>query len=157
MHDLTPAAMQIELVYARTGDCDLILDFMAAYYQLDGIPFVREKAAAALAELLADPSAGRVWLITAESDAVGYVVLTFGFSLEYHGRDAFIDELYVDGSFRGRGYGRRALALVEDEARALHVRELHLEVERRNEGAQRLYRRLGFSDHDRYLMSKRLS
>jgi ribosomal protein S18 acetylase RimI-like enzyme len=33
---------------------------------------------------------------------------------------------------------------------------LHLEVERQNPEAQRLYRAAGFVDHDRHLMSLRL-
>ena len=34
------------------------------------------------------------------------------------------------------------------------VSALHLEVERQNEAAQGFYRRLGFKDHDRYLMTR---
>jgi GNAT superfamily N-acetyltransferase len=41
--------------------------------------------------------------------AVGYIVLTFGYSLEYLGRDAFIDEFYLRESYRGRRWGRRTL------------------------------------------------
>ena len=149
--------MNVKLVKAKNADRELLLEFMAEYYALDGITFDPDKAAEALAELLAEPSAGCIWLISVGSEAVGYIVLTLGFSLEYHGRDAFVDEFYIRAPFRGRGYGRQAMALVEEEARALHVRELHLEVERRNNSAQRLYRRLGFAHHDRYLMSKRLS
>ena len=41
--------------------------------------------------------------------AVGYLVLTLGYSLEYGGRDAFIDEVYIRSSYRGRGIGTAAL------------------------------------------------
>jgi hypothetical protein len=36
------------------------------------------------------------------------------------------------------------------------VKALHLEVERDTSGAQSLSRRVGFIDHDRYMMSKLL-
>ncbi len=54
---------------------------------------------------------------------------------------------------RDRGLGGRALALVEDRARALGVRRIFLEVERRNR-VLALYRRAGYVDHDRFLLSK---
>jgi ribosomal protein S18 acetylase RimI-like enzyme len=34
------------------------------------------------------------------------------------------------------------------------VTALHLEVERKNKAAQEFYRRIGFQDHDRYLMTR---
>ena len=34
---------------------------------------------------------------------------------------------------------------------------LHLEVERTNAAGQTLYRKFGFEDHDRYLMSRRIA
>lgn len=48
---------------------------------------------------------GRVWLIQHQSLAIGYVILTLGFSLEYGGRDAFIDEFYIQANYQGQGIG----------------------------------------------------
>ena len=56
---------------------------------------------------------------------------------------------------RGRGLGGRALELVEAEARRLAVRRLFLEVEHGNR-ALNLYRRAGYVDRRRFLMSKSL-
>ncbi len=52
-------------------------------------------ARGALEVLVGDETLGRVWVICAAGAAIGYVVLTLGYSLEYGGRDACIDELYV--------------------------------------------------------------
>jgi ribosomal protein S18 acetylase RimI-like enzyme len=54
---------------------------------------------------------------------------------------------------RHRGLGRRVLELLEADARVLGVSRLYLEVERRNRVIG-LYRRAGYVDHDRFLMSK---
>ena len=93
-------------------------------------------------------------MIEADGGPVGYVVLTLGFSLEFHGRDAFVDEIYIRAQYRGRGIGGKALAFAEGACRSLGVRALHLEVERKNTAAQAVYRKVGFKDHDRYLMTK---
>jgi ribosomal protein S18 acetylase RimI-like enzyme len=85
---------------------------------------------------------------------VGYVVLAVGFSFEFRGHDAFIDELYIDAAYRRRGYGRRVLAFAEERAREMGVNAIHLEVDRGNDPALELYRRTGYQDHDRFLMTK---
>jgi ribosomal protein S18 acetylase RimI-like enzyme len=85
---------------------------------------------------------------------VGYVVLTFGYSLEFLGRDAFIDELYLREYYRGRGWGRKTLDFVEEQARTSDIRSIHLEVVRQNDTAKEVYRRTGYVDHDHFLMTK---
>jgi len=104
--------------------------------------------------LLDHPERGRVWLLFLEEKPIGYVVLTLGFSFEFLGTDAFIDELYIEPEFRRRGYGSRAMLLAEAEAKKLGVNALHLEVDEGNEAAFELYRRTGFEDHNRFLMTK---
>jgi GNAT superfamily N-acetyltransferase len=132
----------------------MLVAFMRALYAFDHLPFDENIARAALEGILRDHSFGYVWLIQVDGAAIGYVVLTLGYSLEYHGRDAFIDELYIRESHRGHGIGSKTLQFVEDACRALGVQALHLEVERTNTGAQTVYRKAGFVDHDRYLLTK---
>jgi len=114
--------------------------------------FNEERTPLALAALLRDPNLGRVGLILDDSAPVGYVVLCFGYSLE--GRDAFIDEFFLLESYRGRGWGRKILTFVEEAARSCNIRTLHLEVVRQNEGALKVYRKLGFREHESTFMSK---
>jgi len=136
-------------------DAELVLELMREFAATQRYP-LRDTAAHALRELLTSPAVGRVWLVEADGSAVGYIVLTFGFSLEYGGRDAFVDELFVLSSWRGRGLGKAALSFALSEASRLGVRAVHLEVERANPSAQQLYRSSGFESNDRDLMTKRL-
>ena len=76
------------------------------------------------------------------------------YSFEYRGRDAFVDELYIEPDFRRMGLGRRALEFVEGRARKLGVNALHLEVDASNNAALELYRRSGYASQGRYLMAK---
>ena len=151
--------MQIKLVAGLPADLELLLEFSRRLYEEDpsatgDIPFDAASVSQALAEFLNDPRLGQVWVVYAGSDPVGYVVLTLGFSLEYHGRDAFIDELYLLPEWRGQGVGRRVLEFIEVEAAVLGIYALHLEVERGNSRAQTLYQKFGFRDQQRLLMTK---
>jgi ribosomal protein S18 acetylase RimI-like enzyme len=110
-----------------------------------------------LERVVADPSLGRLVVIRAAGSAAGYALIAFGFSLEYGGRDAFVDEIYLRAEYRGRGWGRRLLEFVEHETKRCGVGALHLEVARENAVALALYRQFGFDDHDRYLMTKQVA
>ena len=129
---------------------------MRDFYEAEGLEFDPSASSGALATLIQNPALGRVVLLRDGDATAGYFVLALGYSLEFHGRDAFIDELYLSNQYRGRGWGLRAMEHAEEVAQVLGVRALHLEVNRSNEAAQSLYRKLGYRDHDRYLMTKSL-
>jgi ribosomal protein S18 acetylase RimI-like enzyme len=118
------------------------------------ILFDEAVARATFQRFLSLPAFGRVWLLCEGNIPVGYIVLTIGFSFEFHGHDAFIDELYVDAAYRRRGHGRKAVTLLEEKAREMGVNAIHLEVDRGNDPALELYRRIGYQDHNRFLMTK---
>lgn len=139
---------------AADQDAEIILVMMREYYAFDGHAFDEGRARQALHTFLREPTFGRAWLICDQAVPVGYVVLTLGYSLEYLGRDAFLDEFYIRESHRGQGWGRLALEFVEAEARACEVRSIHLEVVRANPSAKRFYHRNGYVDHQHSLMSK---
>ena len=149
----------MELVFkiAEETDAGKLLEFMRDFYEYDRIRFDAGLARAALEGIINNGSRGRVWLIQLGGEPVGYAVLTLGYSLEFHGRDAFLDELYIVEAHRGRGIGRQALLLAEKACGELQVNALHLEVGRENVNAQAFYRKVGFQDHDRYLMTKRIA
>jgi ribosomal protein S18 acetylase RimI-like enzyme len=150
--------MRLETTFkaAEANHLALLIEMMRDFYQHDHLSFDKGAALAALRQILADESVGRVYLMLAGEEVVGYIVLTLGFSLEYHGRDAFIDEIYVKENYRGQGIGKKALQFIEEVCRELGVRALHLEVERTNTNAQAMYRRTGFAEQDSYLMTKRV-
>jgi RimJ/RimL family protein N-acetyltransferase len=118
------------------------------------LPFDARAVRIAWIQFFANADLGKAWLIDVDDKTAGYVILTMGFSFEYHGREAFIDELYLAQEFRGRGIGAEAMEFVADQACAMGVNVIHLEVDPRNAAAVALYRRLDYVDHDRRLMTK---
>jgi GNAT superfamily N-acetyltransferase len=59
--------------------------------------------------------------------------------------EAFVWDVLVDESCRGQGYGTLILTALEEEVRALGVGRIALNVFAHNDGARRLYERLGYA------------
>ena len=144
--------MSVHLRLSNDNDYALIESFVRAYHAFDGIPDTSQGDAAAIRPLLGRSTLGRVWVICLGNQPVGYVAICFGYSIEFDGRDAFVDEMFILEPHRGKGFGASALALVKAEAAKLGVKALHLEVARGNERAQRLYRSAGFVARERFFL-----
>ena len=91
--------------------------------------------------LLTDPALGSVFMAADKNSAIGYLALAFGYSLEYHRRDAFVDEFFILEKYRGNGLGGKMLMHAEKAAKRLRIRAIHLEVTRHNEPVLRFYHR----------------
>jgi len=144
--------MPITVQIASRREEDTVLDLIGEFHALGHIPHDRPTVALSVRALLEATGAGRIWLILFEGKAIGYAALCFGYSIELQGRDAFLDEMYLVEKHRNKGYGKAALSLVKTQAKNLGVKALHLEVDRGNETAQRLYASLGFEARDRYFL-----
>ena len=141
---------------AVAADVPALLDRMALFNALEGIAWSPASGEPALRALLADASLGHVGLFEAGGAVAGYFVLTWGYDLEWAGRDAWLTELFLDEGLRGRGLGARCLDAVEAAARGAGARALHLMVRPENDPALRLYRGAGFEAPPRVCLSKPL-
>jgi GNAT superfamily N-acetyltransferase len=139
---------------ATHQDVEALLVMMEALYANEGHSFDAALAERATRNLLDSPMWGHIWLIQRDGRPVGYVVLTFGFSLEFGGRDALLDELFILEPYRSQGLGRQALQFVFDQCRREEIRALHLEVLLGNDKAAAIYSRFGFEPDTRQLMTK---
>jgi ribosomal protein S18 acetylase RimI-like enzyme len=149
----------MQLVIPEERDLDALMTMMEAFNRYESIVWTRAQGEAPLRTLIGDPSLGFVVLAREAADApnLGYAVVTFGFDLEWGGRDAFLTELWLEPEARGRGVGARVLAAVEARAKAQGAHALHLMVRHANANAQALYRRAGYTVPDRLFMTRRLS
>jgi ribosomal protein S18 acetylase RimI-like enzyme len=134
----------------------VLLQMMEDFYKIDGYPFDPVLTANNFEEFLKKEHLGRGWLILRDNTIIGYLLLCFGFSFEFGGRNAFLDELYIKEEFRSKGAGSLAVEFAAREAPGLGVKALHLEVELTNQRAFDLYKRKGFKEHKRRLMTIRL-
>ena len=149
--------MAAKLHLAGPGDLDRLVTLCAAFRAEHGPPATREELAAVLAPLLAGLPHGAAYLIGPRRAPLGYLVLSFGYSLEMGGIDGFLDEIYIRPPVRGRGLAREALGALLAELARSDMAAIHLEVDR-DSAAGGLYRGLGFARRDRYcLMTKTLT
>jgi ribosomal protein S18 acetylase RimI-like enzyme len=75
--------------------------------------------------------------------------------MEYGGLIAFVDDLFIQKPFRHAGLGTSALTEVRAFCANRGVRAIYVETGRDNTAALALYRRMGFVDTDRLLLSLR--
>jgi len=138
---------------AEPDDLPKLLDLMADFYAGAGYILDRTHAAEAFTALIADDRLGRAWLIEQGSEAVGHVVVTFVFAMEYGGVTAVVDDFYVRPASRGAALGTAALAEVRRVCVELGMRAMRVEVGRDNAVAQAVYRHVGFEALDHQLMA----
>jgi len=154
--DPAEATLSVSLQAATAADIPSILPWMTDFYEHEHIAFERSASEAVLRELTSTPACGNVFLLYANSQAVGYAVLAHTYSLEFGGHAAFLDELYVQPDARGLGVGSLALRLLQEEAKRVGARAIALEVHADNTQADALYRREGFVYGGRRLLTRRL-
>lgn len=149
--------MKIEISKAGIEYKSEILELLTEFYATDVESPLAKKLRGTLTELLIYPKYGNVFIIKSGVDIIGYLILTFGYSIEYGGRDAFIDEFYIKENYRNKGIGKEALDYIIKYARTTGIRALHLQVKEKHKAAKNLYEKSGFTFQDGRFMTMKLS
>lgn len=139
------------------SDIEVITQMMQDFYAIDNYPMDVEVAKKLFQEFISNEHLGKSWLIYTENEIVGYIILTFIFSFEYGGKIAFVDELFIKETARGKGIGKEAIQFIQREVPKLSLKLLYLEVEPHNENAQKLYLAHDFELHNRKLMKYKVT
>ena len=156
------ATHDITLSFRPVGAADrgLLEELVRAYYTFDDHEYEPGLHGRALDAICAGDPNVRAWIVedpkNGKSEVAGYLILTIGFSMQYGGRDGFLDELFLTEAYRGKGLGRQVMTFLEAEVRRLGFHYLHLEVVKANERARRLYESMGWEETGCLLMSRRL-
>jgi len=143
---------------ATSEHVSLLLGMMEDFNRIEQIEWTRQRCEPALRHLLESVDLGVVGLLVEdETEAVlGYFVLTWGYDLEFNGRDAFLTELYLMPEARGRGLSRPFLGRIEAIAREHGVHALNLMVRPEHPAPYRLYTGAGYRSPPRVFLSKDL-
>jgi ribosomal protein S18 acetylase RimI-like enzyme len=140
---------------ATKADAGELLRMMAPFNHEEGIPFSDDTFRGPLLKLIRDDQLGAALIFETETLA-GYAIITWGYDLEFGGRDAFLTEFWIEPQARGVGAGRQALACAESFAKTNGAHALHLGVRHDNTRATRLYESSGYHGWPRRYMTKLL-
>ena len=102
-----------------------------------------EDHAALLPDGLATPAHG-IFVVEADGESVGHLWVAERGSPERP--TLFIYGIEIGEAYRGHGFGRRAMLLAEDEARARGIGRVELNVFGGNDVARGLYRSLDYAE-----------
>ena len=110
------------------NDWELYRHYVDVFYHTDVVnaPVPEENYRATFDEMLRSDAYVKGYIFECDATPCGFVLLSKTFSQEAGGVSVTIEEIYIDPEYRSRGL------------------RLRLEVEDYNEGAKRLYERMGF-------------
>lgn len=148
--------MSVALHLAKAEDLPALTGLVAAFHEEMGIAQTEPAREAALRPLLEGSPYGAAYLIGLARAPVGYIVVTFSWSVEFGGLEGTIDEFYIRPKVRGRGMGLRALESLVSALEEVELCALSLEVDREDPHARGLYKRLHFEARERYLGMSRV-
>ncbi len=148
--------MAATLTLATQEDAPRILTMMEAAHSERQRRTSAEHRASALAPLLQGTALGEVYLIGPKLAPIGYIVLTHGYSLEFGGPDARIDEFYLRNSVRGRGVSAEIVQAIAEHLAKIGSRALHMEVADDDTYGQQTYGKRGFCARASRMMTREL-
>lgn len=142
---------------ATLSDVETLVRLMKDFYAEADFELPETSAARTFAALLDDWRYGQVWLVEVEGQAVGFVVLTVSFSMEYGGLRGFVDDFFIAPKHRNKGLGHAALEEVKRACGQRGVRALLVEVGPQNDAALSAYKHVGFADTGHALLKLQLA
>ncbi|APZ54329.1 GNAT family N-acetyltransferase [Salipiger abyssi] len=141
---------------ADGGDLEKLMPMVSAFHAEEGYGTDEAHVRAALEPILNGLPHGAIWLVGPRKAPVGYILVSFGWSMEFGGLDAVLDEIFIRPAVRGRGMGGEALHQLVAGLRDAGVKAVHLEADRTDEPLQRFYQRNRFKPRDGYTLMSRI-
>ena len=124
-------------------DKALYFDFVDKFYHTDAVnaPVPAENYEVTFNEMLRSDDYVKGYIFEYEGVPCGFALLSKTFSQEAGGLSVTIEEIYLEPEYRGKGMGTAFFEFLKREIPAMRFR---IEVEDDNDGAKRLYERMGF-------------
>ena len=125
------------------NDREVFIRLSEEFYNSDAVlkPIPHSFHEALFDELMRSDTYAECYLFEEQGTVVGYAQLSKTYSREAGGNVLLIEEIYIIPSFRGRGLATEFFDFIHKRADTARFR---LEVEPENEGAVKLYKRMGY-------------
>lgn len=148
--------MTTALHLARPEDLDRIAAMVAGFHAETGIETTEAARRAAIGPLLEGIPHGCAYLIGPARAPLGYVIVTFGWSVECGGMIGSVDEIWLRPAIRRRSIASDVLDALPKALAGAGLKALHIQVDRANAAAQRLCGRARFVPRETHVQMTRL-
>ncbi len=126
---------------------------IAAYHASEGVRPRPERITWAVDQLLRNRVGGLLLVAREKRVVVGVALAVYQTSAEL-GRLLVINDFFVEPSLRRKGVGRAIAAKLLDEAKAMHIDQIDLEVLPTNTAAAAFWKTMGFRHTGRTVYSR---
>lgn len=138
-------------------DDERLLSLMARYHEERGLDYDDNHRAKVAAPLLDGSPLGAVWLIGPQRAPLGYVLVTFGWSVRLGGMIGWVEEVFIRPSVRSRGIGTEVLHAIAVSLGPAGIEALQVRVDG-DERLARFCKRVGFATtEDQRIMTDNLT
>lgn len=136
--------MSLEMRKLREEDKELFLSFLHKFYHSEAVLHPTDSVLHLniFKEIIRSDTYLLCYIFEYENQNAGYALLSKSFCPEVGGSIIWIEQLYINEEFRGKGIAKEFLSFIENEFSPDRIR---LEVEEDNEKAISLYKRNGYS------------
>lgn len=148
--------MSVVIREARIDDIAALTDMMQRSHADAGFALNGELAKAAFSVVLKDRRRGVVWMGLRDLKPEGYIAITFKFSMESGGVDAFIDDIFVYRDARRKGAGSALMSAAIAECRVAGVSAVHVETGDDDEAAAAFYAASGLKHRKHRILTSLL-
>lgn len=146
-----------EIGWAEPEHAERILELMEEYHRQEGLTgHSRARLRAVLEGLFEHRKRGRVLTLRLGEEIVGYALVVRRPSFEWASDVVVLDEIFIRGKARERGFGRRMIGFIEEYAASEGIPAITLEVNSRNVAAREFYRSVGFDKVDREMYARKV-
>lgn len=145
-----------QLSLAKSDDLDCLARLVGAFQAEQGINQDEATRRSALAPLLEGCPHGAAYLIGPARAPIGYIIVSFGWSVEVGGMDGRVDGLYIRPAVRGRGIGSEVLMSLPKALGNAGLKALHLSVKSEDDRAKRFYQKLHFQPREGHTLMTRI-
>lgn len=127
------------------GDEEVVLPLVHEFYHSDAVDHTVDDSVLrrTFADAVREHSMLRGVMLLDGQTPVGFAYITSFYACETGGVTVMIEEIYLSEACRGKGYGTQFFEWLFKEYP--DAKRFRLEVTKSNEGAVRLYERLGFT------------
>lgn len=135
---------KVKIIKAKLEDSEAIVALLLGQFEEHAIETGAERLGQAVREMLRNDNLGFLLLAKAGARTIGVAAAALTWTLEHGGKAAWLDELYVEPEYRGKGVGTALLRAALEAAQRSGCAAVDLEVDEEHARAENLYKREGF-------------